>query len=213
MKELALNHLPELAPRTVESLNLLRLRLEQTAPDAKIILLTSTTPQEGKTTLALQFWRLLAGLGQRCLLVDGDLRHSGICRQCGLTGEHKVPGLAHYLSGSVPLEEVLYHTEIRGTCLVPASGTTNRPASTAAVANRPALLLEHPRFARMVESCAPKFAYLLVDAPALSECSDALSLAKVCDGALLVVQSGGVTHQELRQAAHLLQACRCWALC
>ena len=119
MKELALNHLPELAPRTVESLNLLRLRLEQTAPDAKIILLTSTTPQEGKTTLALQFWQLLAGLGQRCLLVDGDLRHSGICRQCGLTGEHKVPGLAHYLSGSVPLEEVLYHTEIRGTCLVP----------------------------------------------------------------------------------------------
>ena len=197
MKELALNHLPELAPRTVESLNLLRLRLEQTAPDAKIILLTSTTPQEGKTTLALQFWQLLAGLGQRCLLVDGDLRHSGICRQCGLTGEHKVPGLAHYLSGSVPLEEVLYHTEIRGTCLVPASGTTSRPA----------LLLEHPRFARMVESCAPKFAYLLVDAPALSECSDALSLAKVCDGALLVVQSGGVTHQELRQAAHLLQGC------
>ena len=84
MKELALNHLPELAPRTVESLNLLRLRLEQTAPDAKIILLTSTTPQEGKTTLALQFWQLLAGLGQRCLLVDGDLRHSGIC----------LPGLA-----------------------------------------------------------------------------------------------------------------------
>jgi protein-tyrosine kinase len=197
MKELALNHLPELAPRTVEFLNLLRLRLEQTAPDAKIILLTSTTPQEGKTTLALQFWQLLAGLGQRCLLVDGDLRHSGICRQCGLTGEHKVPGLAHYLSGSVPLEEVLYHTEIRGTCLVPASGTTSRPA----------LLLEHPRFARMVESCAPKFAYLLVDAPALSECSDALSLAKVCDGALLVVQSGGVTYQELRQAAHLLQGC------
>jgi len=36
---------------------------------------------------------------------------------------------------------------------------------------------------------------------------DALSLAKVCDGALLVVQSGGVTHQELRQAAHLLQGC------
>ena len=34
-----------------------------------------------------------------------------------------------------------------------------------------------------------------------------LSLAKVCDGALLVVQSGGVTHQELRQAAHLLQGC------
>lgn len=120
MKELALNHLPELAPRTVESLNLLRLRLEQTAPDAKIILLTSTTPQEGKTTLALQFWQLLAGLGQRCLLVDGDLRHSGICRQCGLTGEHKVPGLAHYLSGSVPLEEVLYHTEIRGH--LPGSG-------------------------------------------------------------------------------------------
>ena len=108
-----------------------------------------------------------------------------------------MPGLAHYLSGSVPLEEVLHHTEIRGTCLVPASGTTSRPA----------LLLEHPRFARMVESCAPKFAYLLVDAPALSECSDALSLAKVCDGALLVVQSGGVTHQELRQAAHLLQGC------
>ena len=197
MKELALNRLPELAPQTVESLNLLRLRLEQTAPDAKTILFTSATPQEGKTTLALQFWQLLAGLGQRCLLIDGDLRHSGICRQCGLTGEHKVPGLAHYLSGSVLLEDALYRTEFRGACPVPASGTTNRPA----------LLLEHPRFARMVESCAPKFAYILVDTPALSECSDALSLAKVCDGALLVVQSGCVTHRELHQSAQLLQGC------
>ena len=58
----------------------------------------------------------------------------------------------------------------------------------------------------MVESCAPKL-HIFGRCSSLSECSDALSLAKVCDGALLVVQSGGVTHQELRQAAHLLQGC------
>ena len=102
MKELALNHLPELAPRTVESLNLLRLRLEQTAPDAKIILLTSTTPQEGKTALALQFWQLLAGLGQRCLLVDGDLRHSALLLQCWLPPLLSVAVLGHPLSPFVP---------------------------------------------------------------------------------------------------------------
>ena len=95
MKELALNHLPELAPRTVESLNLLRLRLEQTAPDAKIILLTSTTPQEGKTTLALQFWQLLAGLGQRCLLVDGDL----LVVQSGGVTHQELRQAAHLLQG------------------------------------------------------------------------------------------------------------------
>ena len=84
-------------------------------------------------------------------------------------------------------------------------------AEAARVAAGGALAVDRDAFSaevtRMVESCAPKFAYLLVDAPALSECSDALSLAKVCDGALLVVQSGGVTHQELRQAAHLPQGC------
>ncbi len=190
--------------RTVESLNLLRLRLEQTAPDAKIILLTSTTPQEGKTTLALQFWQLLAGLGQRCLLVDGDLRHSGICRQCGLTGEHKVPGLAHYLSGSVPLEEVLYHTEIRGTCLVPASGTTSRPA----------LLLEHPRFARMVESCARKFvSFGRCSSP--SECSDALALPRYVTVPCLWYKAAALPTRSCARRLTFCRAaaCRCWALC
>ena len=81
------------------------------------------------------------------------------------------------------------------------------PQRAADIANALAALALDDLSARMVESCAPKFAYLLVDAPALSECSDALSLAKVCDGALLVVQSGSVTYQELRQAAHLLQGC------
>ena len=62
MKELALNHLPELAPRTVESLNLLRLRLEQTAPDAKIILLTSTTRRKVKLLWLCSSGSCLPGL-------------------------------------------------------------------------------------------------------------------------------------------------------
>jgi hypothetical protein len=123
-----------------------------------------------------------------------------ICRQCGLTGEHKVPGLAHYLSGSVPLEEVLYHTEIRGTCLVPASGTTSRPA----------LLLEHPRFARMVESCAPKFAYLLVDAPALLS-----ALPRYVTVPCLWYKAAALPTRSCARRLTFCRAaaCRCWALC
>lgn len=197
MKELALQNILDLPTQTAESLNLLRLRLAQSAPAAKIILITSAAPQEGKTTLALQYWRLLSGLGQHCLLIDGDLRHSGICRQCGLTGENKVPGLAHYLAGNLPLENTIYRTDIRGAFLVPAAGTSSRAV----------LLLEHPRFVQLLETCIANFAYILIDSPALTECSDALSLAKVCDGALLVVQSGSTSHRQLQQSAQLLQDC------
>lgn len=197
MKELSLQNVLDFPSQTAESLNLLRLRLAKSAPASKIILITSTAPQEGKTTLALQYWRLLAGLGQHCLLIDGDLRHSGICRQCGLTGENKVPGLAHYLSGSLPLESTVYRTDIRGAFLIPAAGTSSRAV----------LLLEHPRFAHLLETCVSNFAYILMDSPALTEYSDALSLARVCDGALLAVQSGSVNHSQLHQSAQLLQDC------
>ena len=125
---------------------------------------------------------------------------------------HKSEGFAELIcSNSLKAERLdsasgLLKEEMRrmGSQLLNAAETARVAAGGALAVDRDAFSAE---VTRMVESCAPKFAYLLVDAPALSECSDALSLAKVCDGALLVVQSGGVTHQELRQAAHLLQGC------
>lgn len=101
--------------------------------------------------------------------------------------------------GSVPLEEVLYHTEIRGTCLVPwASGTTSRPALAAGT----------PPFCPHGGKLCTKVCLSFGRCSSPERNAVTLSaLPRYVTVPCLLVQSGGVTHQELRQAAHLLQGC------
>ena len=167
MNHLTIQHLPELPFDMEESINQLRVNLGFCGDQIKTVVITSSIPNEGKSFIAVYLWKMLAELGSRVLLIDCDLRKSEMRTKYGISSAEKITGIAHYLAGKVELQDAVYETNIPNGYMIPLS---------APVAN-PSILLENPRFSEMIETCAGKFDYVLIDTPPLESVADTLHIA------------------------------------
>ena len=190
MKELELHKIPNLPFDVSEALNQLRINLGFCGDQIKTIMVTSSVPNEGKSFVTLQLWKMIAEVGVPAVLIDCDLRASVLRAKYGIKAQEKITGIEHYLSGQVELGEALYKTNIENGFLLPAATT---------VAN-PSLLLESERFSAMIDQCAELFDCILIDTPPLESVADALQIATHTDGIVLVVRSG-VTSRKLVENA------------
>ena len=187
MKRLELNNLTQLPYGAEEAMNRLRVNLAFCGDQFKKIIITSSTPDEGKSFVSFNLWRLLAEAGHCVVLVDADIRKSVMRSRYRITTEDKqFYGIAHYLAGQAELEEVIYGTNLLNAYLVPTSYTVSNPA----------ILLQSQRFPYLLNVLAKTFDYVLVDTPPLSNVADGNLIASQCDGSLLVVRSG-VTPRHL----------------
>ncbi len=181
MNSIFLNHLEKLPYGAEEALNRLRVNIGFCGDRFKKIIITSSTPNEGKSFVSTNLWRMLAEAGLRTVLVDADMRKSVMrSRYQMVTGGRNPPGLVHFLAGQAELDDVLYHTNINNGYLLPTSSTVTNPA----------ILLQTDRFTGMLDSLSRVFDYVLVDTPPLNSVADGDLIASQCDGALLVVRSG-----------------------
>lgn len=154
------------------------------------ILVTSSVAQEGKSTIALGLGRLIA-LGQRrVVLVDVDLRCSGISRA---TGGFR-PGIAEVLSDKARLEDVL--------TIDPWSGLSILPAGSADA--DPAFLLGSLRMATLLRELKEKFETVILDSPPVIPVSDALHLARIADLTIMVTQWERTPRETTRLALRQL---------
>ena len=195
MRQLTVHQLHPLPFDAAESINQLRVNLGFCGTDIKSIMLTSSTPDEGKSFVSMNLWHQMAGVGARTILVDCDLRNSEMRTRYGIGGQGKLYGIAHYLAGQVELEDVIYETNVAGGYLVPV--TTN-------IAN-PSILLEGERFAALMKYCRGQFDYVLVDTPPLMNVADGMNIASHCDGSVLVVRSGVTPRRLVENSIHMLQ--------
>src|SRR5699024_9045742 len=113
----------------------------------------------------------------------------------GISSAEKITGVAHYLAGKVELQDAVYETNIPNGYMIPLS---------APVAN-PSILLENPRFSEMIETCAGKFDYVLIDTPPLESVADGLRIAAHADGTVLVVRSGQTSRKLVADAVDKLK--------
>ena len=180
MNKIQINKLPELPWDVSEAVNQLRINLSFCGSDVKTIMVTSSTPNEGKSFVTLQLWKMIAEMGTPVLHIDCDFRKSVLRSRYAFSTDGHMKGGPHYLAGQAELDDVIYETNIENGYIIPVAKTVTNPS----------ILLENPRFAEMIAECKKRFGLILIDTPPLGSVADALNIATHCDGTVLVVHCG-----------------------
>ena len=180
-----------------EAMKLLRTNLQFCGKDKKVIMITSTLADEGKSTVSMNLCRSLAQLGSRVVLLDADMRKSVLADR--FTKERNLPGQSHLLSGRNGLEDVLMETDMDNFHMILAGRVPPNPAE----------LLSSARMQKLIEICREEYDYVIVDCPPINLVVDAAIVAPLCDGIVMVVSSGNVPYRLAQGALDQLQATGC----
>lgn len=180
MKRVIIENQPELSYSVKESLRAIRTNIQFCGNDYKSILFTSTTPGEGKSTVAFEVARSLAELDKKVLFVDTDIRKSILVKRLSVKTEDKarLKGLSHFLSGQNTINDVMYSTDISNLYTIFAGPSV--PNATEIFENR--------NFTSLMQAAREKFDYIILDTAPITAAIDSSLIAKFCDGAILVVE-------------------------
>lgn len=170
-----------------EALNVLRGNIQLSGFDLKVIAVTSSLANEGKSTIAFRLAKSFSALKKRTLYLDCDIRNSSTMARYGI--QEEVKGLSEFLCGEAVMNEIVYRTDDRYMDMV----------FTGAVAPNPSELVSSKLFTLLLEEMRKRYDYIIVDTPPVNPVIDGALIAKKCDGAVLVIESG-VT--ERAQALH-----------
>jgi len=169
------------------------------ARDARLLVLTSCRPQEGKSTTSTNLALALARTGKRVLLIDGDLHRPTTHRVLGLDANI---GLSDVLAGDVPWEQAIkqVHTEdgqvVQNLFALPSGSETPDPSE----------LIGSDGMKQLLETCRARYDWVLVDTPPILFVSDACTFSALCDGVVVVVKSGVNTRTVLNRAREQLES-------
>ncbi len=114
MNKLQIGKMPQLPFEVSEAINQLSIYLSFCGSDVKTIMITSSTPNEGKSFVTMQLWRMIAELGTPAVLIDCDFRKSEMRSKYGMSTSGQLIGGVHYLAGKAELDDVIYE-EFKGT--------------------------------------------------------------------------------------------------
>lgn len=164
----------------------------------KKIVVTSSAPNEGKTTTTVNLAVSISQADQKVLLIDGDLRKPKIHNYFSVPNS---PGLTNYLGDKISgkrntdLFSVIHPTEYENLCVL-CSGT---------IPPNPAELLGSELMAEFLDDVSKDFDYIIIDTPPINVVSDCMPLVRESDGVVVVVRSNHSTHPELQRALSSLE--------
>lgn len=166
----------------------------------KTIVISSSAPNEGKTTTTINIAIALAQADQKVLLIDGDLRKPKIHHYFSVPNS---PGLTNYLNSTVgsgttektDLFSVIHATEFENLSIL-CSGS---------IPPNPAEILGSEPMTDFLEEIGKDFDYIIIDTPPINVVSDALPVIRESDGVVLVVRSNHSTHPEIQRAISALE--------
>jgi polysaccharide biosynthesis transport protein len=170
--------------------------LRDTGDQGRVILVTGSSPSEGKTTSAVNLAASLALLGKRVVLIESDLRRPVLGRLFGARPENG--GVVSVLIGKAQLPEALVQTETYGANLQLLLAEPDYREGWITD------LFSTPAAAEMIATAREIADYVIVDSPPINEVVDALPLAIAADDVLLVVRLGRSRMDKLRELGELL---------
>ncbi|HAY33101.1 MAG TPA: polysaccharide biosynthesis tyrosine autokinase [Ignavibacteria bacterium] len=150
-------------------------KLEETP--LKTILLTSSVPSEGKTTISINLAGSLAQMEKKVLLLDCDLRKPRVHNVFEID---RFPGLSDYLFSNATLEEITRQTKLENLDVI-TSGT---------IPPNPSELLASKQMKDFLEKMKLKYDFIVIDSPPYISVTDAEILFRIADGTILVLKAG-----------------------
>ena len=152
------------------------------------LLVTSSVLDEGKSVVAVNLGLTLARRSEsRVLLIEADLRRP---TAGALLSTTPLRGISEWCEGHLALEDSLYQVRDLPLWFLAAGHPMSEPLP----------LLESDRFAKMLDAVSANFDWVLLDATPLLPMADSTSLARLCDGVLVVVREGVTRKKVLNKA-------------
>lgn len=178
--------------QAASAFRILRANLEPQLREGNVdvIIVTSPSPADGKTTVTTLLGEALGRLGMRVLLVDADLRRPGFARVIGVAPR---PGLAEVLRGETSVLEAAQEGWSDNVWIL---ATAHDPEAGDLLARR---------FADVIDEAKESFDLVLIDTPPLLSTDDARTMATMAKGILLVVTRGTLA-RSLNEAVLAIEA-------
>jgi succinoglycan biosynthesis transport protein ExoP len=150
------------------------------------VVISSSIPDEGKSTIAINLAVALADTGARVILIDADLRQPSIAEYLSIEGE---VGLTTVLIGRADAEDVVQ----------PFGTSRLNVLPTGPIPPNPSELLGSPAMARLLDRLTAEYDMVLLDSPPLLPVTDAAVLGKLAGGVLLVVGTDRAQRPQLQE--------------
>lgn len=159
----------------------------------KKIAITSSLMGEGKTTTAVNIAIMLAQqVNIKVLLIDCDLRKPKVNRFFDLQNS---PGLTNFLGGMKDIASIVRETKFPSLNVITCGVNVPNPSE----------LLSSVSMETLVQQMESKYNYIIFDTPPVNVVIDALALANLSDGFVIVVKEGSSLHPELRRTIMTLE--------
>lgn len=159
--------------------------------ELKTILITSPTPNEGKSTTISNLGVVMAQAGKNVVVVDCDFRNPTQHKIFGLPNK----GISNCISAGDSLDSVMQATSVPNLWVIPSGP----------VAPNPSELLGSDRMSELLAELSARFDYVLVDTPPIMPVTDAAVMASKVDGVIMVIESGNVAPQVAKEAKKRLE--------
>lgn len=157
----------------------------------KTILFTSSDAGEGKSTTVANLATVIGQTGQKVLVVDCDLRKSN---QHHLFSLHN-RGLTNCLVSGEPVDNFIQATEVEDVDVLTAGPIPPNPSE----------LLGSEKMASLLNTVSEKYNYVLLDTPPVLPVTDAMVIATMADGIIMVVCAGMISPREAIDVKNRLQ--------
>lgn len=168
------------------------LKLINSYKQPQVILVTSSVPGEGKSTVIANLAAAMAQMGRRVLLIDGDLRKPS---------QHKL----WQLDNQTGLKDVLTQkTDIKQVISQPLEKLD--VLTSGVIPPNPLALLDSPAMGNLITNAQAEYDLILIDAPPLPVTADVLTLSKMAEGILFISRPGVAEQESAILAAETLAA-------
>ena len=169
-----------------------RLQFSHISKGAKLILITSSAPGEGKTTISTNLAASFAQANKKSVIVDCDLRKP---RLYSLLGDNDSDGFLDYLFGRVQYDKIIKKSEVRNLDFVTAGSIPPNPSE----------ILGSPVMKSFLDKLKNDYEIIIIDSPPIMAVSDAEILARFVDVCLLVVSANTSEIDWLKESVDLLK--------